>query len=289
MFNPFRFRRDTKGNSRSAEPIKKKAKKKMQASKTQPGQSMDFSWLRVFKQPKLLSALTLVIAVSTISIMLHGKVILPIERIKILGEFKQLDSELIEQQLSIYLGQDFFSVDIKSIQQLIGQQPWVQTVSIKRIWPNQLQVKVREKKAFARWNDDQLLSTQAEIFNAKSSDFSGLPTINGYSGETDKLLRNYLNLQHQLEALDIVVTEFKEDSKGALSLLLNETLKVNLGSEQSEMKIQQLMAVYPKQIKPKAQQIKYIDFRYSNGFAISWKDEYLKQQNELMQRGNSNV
>ncbi|MBC8210971.1 MAG: FtsQ-type POTRA domain-containing protein [Gammaproteobacteria bacterium] len=289
MFKLFSLNKTAAVNSRSPEPLKKKPKKKMQASKMQSDTPLDLSWLKPFWQPKVIVGLTLASTILMLSIMLHGKVLLPIERIKISGEFKQLNSDLIERQLSVYLGQDFFSVDIQSIQHLIGQQPWVQTVSIKRIWPNLLQVNVREKKAFARWDDDQLLSTQAEIFSARVADFASLPKINGYSGKTAELLRSYLNLQRQLVGLNIVVTEFREDSKGALSLLLNQTLKVNIGSEQSDMKIRHLIAVYPEQIKPKTEQIKYIDFRYSNGFAIAWKDEYQKQQDEIMQRGNNNV
>ena len=229
------------------------------------------------------------LSILIVSILLEGKVILPIERIKISGEFKQLNTEQIRRQLSVYLGQDFFSVDIQSIQEQLKKESWVQIVSIKRIWPNQLHVSVREKQAFARWNQNQLLSTQAEIFDADVSGFASLPKITGYAGQTAQLLRSYLDIQHQFSRYGISISELSEDSKGALSLLLNNALKVNIGSEQSDMKIKHLLAVYPQKIMPNTEHIKYIDFRYSNGFAIAWKDEYLKQADEQVERGKNNV
>ena len=65
--------------------------------------------------------------------------------------------------------------------------------------------------------------------------------------------------------------KLKKDGKGSLRLLLNDTLTVSLGSDDSGRKIDQLLAVYEQQIKGREREIRYIDFRYSNGFAVRWQ------------------
>ncbi len=213
---------------------------------------------------------------------------LPIEKIRITGEFRQVDTDKLQQQLKPYLGAGFFSVDIQKIQDQVSQQSWIDEVSVRRVWPSKIVVSVIENQAFARWDESHLLSTKARVFEADSKAFMNLPLINGYVGQSAELLQRYLELKQKFAENGIQLSALSEDSKGALSLLLDEYLKVNLGTDETEQKIYKMLAVYPMQIKPKKEFIKYIDFRYSNGFAIAWKKED-QQQISDMKRGNKNV
>jgi cell division protein FtsQ len=213
---------------------------------------------------------------------------LPIEKITISGDFRQLDTDKLQQQLKPYLGAGFFSVDIQKIQDRVSQQPWIEEVSVRRVWPSKVVVSVIEKQAFARWDDSHLLSTRAEVFEAESKAFMQLPLINGYVGHSAELLQQYLKLKQEFAGKGIQLSALSEDSKGALSLLLDDQLKVNLGTEETEQKINKMLAVYPMQIKPRKEFIKYIDFRYSNGFAIAWKKDNQQQISDT-KRGNKNV
>ncbi len=213
---------------------------------------------------------------------------LPIEKIRITGEFRQLDTVKLQQQLKPYLGAGFFSVDIQKIQDQVSQQSWIEEVSVRRVWPSKIVVSVIEKEAFARWDESHLLSTRARVYEADSKAFMHLPLIHGYVGQSAELLQRYLELKQKFAEKGIQLSALSEDSKGALSLLLDEHLKVNLGTDETEQKIYKMLAVYPMQIKPRKDFIKYIDFRYSNGFAIAWKKQN-QQQISDMKRGNKNV
>lgn len=271
-----------KGSVKNSRGIKKKsANKKRQAQRNNIEPAFEINWN--MKWMKVLLAVALIAA---IPFMLPGGQWLPIEKIQLSGSFKQLDSKIFEHQLKAFLGKGFFSVDIQAVQQLVNQQPWVRSVSVRRIWPNQLHVAVVEKVAIARWDEGHLLSRQAVIFEADSRVFKQLPLINGYSGQTRALLQRYSQIQQRFAVHGMGITEMREDSKGSLSLLMNNQLRISLGSENNDMKIKRFLAVYPLQIKPRAEHIKHIDFRYSNGYAIAWKKEYLKK---LDSRGNKNV
>ena len=270
---------------------KKKTKNKPQASKKQSVEIVELEWLKQLVNKQFLTLIFVLSVIISAVYLLPKEDILPINKIEISGSYKQLKMGGINQNLEAYLGQGFFSVDIKVIQKNLSLVPWVETVSVKRIWPNQLHVSLKEKQAFARWDSKHLLSTQAVIFKADSNNFKHLPRINGYADQSVKLLQRYNEMQLKFSEQGIQLAEMTEDSKGALNLVLNETLKVNIGSENNSLKIKNLLAVYAKQIKPRAGFIKTIDFRYSNGFSIAWTDEYLnlKKSGDSKKRGNNNV
>lgn len=280
MLRFLKFRQQPKKNE--------KRKARAQASKkVKQEQSLDIQL-----NGRYVMAALLFVALTALVALLPKTEWLPIEKIRISGQFKELDTTRLEQQLKPYLGAGFFSVDIQQIQQLVSTQPWIQSVSVRRIWPDQIMVSVVEKKAYARWDDEHLLSTQAAIFKAETGKFKHLPLLNGYEGQSEAVLKRYLQISKIFGDRDINVSEYREDSKGALTLLLDGQLKVSLGSDNNQQKIEHMLAVYPQQIKPRSDQIQHIDFRYSNGFAIAWKQGVLQQQESQlgsMQRGNKNV
>lgn len=228
------------------------------------------------------------IALSLVVALVPREQWLPIEKIRISGEFSRLDTDKLQQQLKPYLGAGFFSVDIQKIQDQVSQQSWIEEVSVRRVWPGKIVVTVIEKQAYARWDESHLLSTKAKVFEAETKAFMDLPLIHGYIGQSAELLQRYLKLKSKFAENGIQLSALSEDSKGSLSLLLDEHLKVNLGTDETEQKIYKMLAVYLMQIKPKTEFIKYIDFRYSNGFAIAWKKD--RQQPMVdSKRGNKNV
>lgn len=272
---PFLFDRQDRSNSR---------KMVSQASRKTSRNKIDWRW-----NPNYLPLVIALFAIPIIATLLPNDEIMPIEKIRLSGQFKHLDTAGIEQQLKPFLGVSFFAVDIQRIQLDLQQRPWVEQVSVRRVWPDKLSVFITEKQAFARWDNSQLLSHKGKVFKADSRSFAHLPVVNGYPGQSRQLLHRFHRMQQRFKRHGIVLSELHEDSKGALKLVLNDELEVSLGSKNSDEKINHMLAVYQQQIKNRSQHIRHIDFRYSNGFAIAWKEKYLKQQSERLKRGSKNV
>ena len=281
--NPFSWRKKA-GSKQSA----RRQAGKTQASRNQASRNKQQESFRVKVNPRYVWVAVVLGLVAVVIAALPREQWLPIEKIRISGEFRQLDTERLQQQLKPYLGAGFFSVNIQQIQDQVSQQEWIEEVSVRRVWPSKIVVSVIEKQAFARWDDEHLLSTRAEVFKADSAAFKALPLIHGYEGQSSELLQQFLHLEQTFATHGIQLSSLTEDSKGSLSLLLDEHLKVNFGTDETEQKIQKMLTVYPMQIKPKTEFIKYIDFRYSNGFAIAWKED-VQQQLSDRKRGNKNV
>ncbi len=283
MFKPYLFwqgKATTKTTGKATRKAAAKTRKRPQARRNDQQERVQIEIDR-----KWVVASLLVMLIGMAVYLMPKEQWLPIEKIRISGKFQQLDTQAIEQQLQPYLGQGFFALDIQQIQHTISQQAWVKNVSVRRIWPNRVHVNVEEKKAVARWDEKHLLSAEAVIFPADVASFAQLPRINGYSKQTRELLERYSRLQQRFNALSLRVTAMVEDNKGSLRLELDERLTVSLGGGDNATKISHLLAVYPQHIAPRLEFIEQIDFRYSNGFSIAWKPQYL----DKMQRGSNNV
>jgi cell division protein FtsQ len=73
-----------------------------------------------------------------------------IEQVSLTGQLKTPDAELFEA-LDLKSARSLMSFDAKDARRRFERLPWVQSVEITRVWPGQLDVRVRERKAFAIW------------------------------------------------------------------------------------------------------------------------------------------
>jgi cell division protein FtsQ len=214
---------------------------------------------------------------------------LPIRNIQLQGSFENLDQREVEATLRDYIGQGFFSLDIHQLQQALKDKPWTESVSVRRIWPDTLRVIIREKEPVARWDDKHLLSASAVVFKADSSRFKQLPRVHADNHSPAWALRQFNRLQERFEAVDERLVALAVDSRGALDVELINGLKIKLGRDEIEHKVDRLVRIYHAQILPRREQIERLDLRYSNGFAVAWKKEVLQGSDKASIWSNSNV
>ena len=215
--------------------------------------------------------------------------LLPIRSIQLAGSFEYLDQGEVEQSLRAYIGQGFFSLDISELQQQLNSRPWAEAVSIRRIWPDRLRVTITEKQPVARWDERHLLSASARIYPADAANFSHLPLVHADGHGPDWALRQFHALQARFDSVDERLVAMRVDNRGAVDVELINGLQIKLGRAQIQRKIDRLATIYNAQILPRREQIERLDLRYSNGFAVAWKKELLRERNEASIWSNSNV
>ena len=215
--------------------------------------------------------------------------LLPINTIQLLGRFESIDPKEIESLLRPYVGAGFFSLDIQQVRALVSQKPWVESVSIRRKWPDRLMVTIVEKTPVARWDETHLISNQAQVFEAQTEIFRHLPQVHAVNSRPQAILYQYYAIASRFDALDEKVIGFNMDSRGAVEIELLDGLKIKLGREAIERKVERLVSIYARQIRPRREDIKQLDLRYSNGLAVGWKNEVLQTRDAASIWGNTNV
>ena len=253
-----------------------------QAMRKQPAAPL-FEW----RPPAWLSAsLGMMLLLGAIVWYLPKEQWLPIDSIRLVGRFEHVDQEKLQRLLEPYLGQGFFTVDIKGLRQKTESMPWVRESRVRRIWPNRLQLQVVERVAVARFDDRRLIDRNGELFSADAREFGDLPLIRGYAKQTRQLLEKYADLKPRFERAGLNIAEWLEDDKGSLRLRFDNGMELRIGSRGREQKIDQFLAVYPQYIAPQQDRIAIIDFRYSNGFAVAWKEPRNRDSKEPNARNN---
>ena len=256
------------------------AKKKSSASSA----DFEFQWKPVYNW-----IFPLLMVLGSIAYVSQLDNLLPIKKIKLTGSFEHIAQQEIESVLKSYIGEDFFSLDIHTLQQKLGEKSWAESVSIRRVWPDMLDITIIERKPMARWDDKHLVSDQAIVFAAKTENFRQLPLIHARSEKLSQLLSRYYTLSRRFEGLGETLISLREDSRGALDIELSDGLLIKVGRAQLEHKIARLMTIYEQQIKPRRAEIRQLDLRYSNGFAVAWKKEQRQATDQASVRSNNNV
>lgn len=179
---------------------------------------------------------------------------------------------------------NFFTIDLEQTRRDFEKLPWVRKVDVRRHFPWQIDVKLEEHVALARWNGSQLVDTHGEVFDAACggvvSKAAGthriptcgaagqtLPTLNGPDGSAADVAQRYSRFTQMLLPLGQQIAQLSLSPRGAWQLWLRNGLKVELGREQIEQRLARFVTVYPYSLGTMQKPARYVDLRYRNGFA----------------------
>lgn len=200
--------------------------------------------------------------------------VLAIEVVKIEGEFNYLSRDNLQKQALPHVQGGFFSVDLKAIRQALIGLPWVEDVSIRRQWPNELSVRVMEKQPVAYWGDDALLSLRSDLFKPENiNNDLNLPRIYGPNGQHVLMLQELSRMQAWLAGTSLVINKIMQDARRSWTLYMDTGLELRLGREKQHERMHRFVDVFKKRLLINKQKIRHIDMRYTNGFAVAWQKQ----------------
>ncbi|WJG08725.1 cell division protein FtsQ/DivIB [Aliiglaciecola sp. LCG003] len=200
----------------------------------------------------------------------------PLQRVIVTGNRVHIGEYVIEQRIRQQHPESFFELDVNQVHQEIEALPWVHQASVRKRWPNSLNIHVIEEIASARWNNDSLLNQYGETFLAQLDDES-LPNLFGPGGSEQTALRGYRAMQTLLNGANLRIVELYLSERFAWNLRLNNGVKLNLGRSEFVDRLQRFVDVYPL-LKQQDRQVDYVDLRYDTGLAVGWKDANSKKQ-----------
>ena len=199
---------------------------------------------------------------------------LPIKQVYIEGEFQRLDTNRMQELVSDKVRGGFFNIDVTAIRNTLVALPWVKEVSVHRIWPDGLRLVVNEQTAVVRWNETGLLNDQGHYFAPEKDSFPhGLSVLEGPE-DSQKLLLEKFKLLKQFYGLSIVSLRLNE--RRAWQFELDNGLSVVLGRKDFENRIDRFVYMVINNLGEKLSQAEEIDMRYTNGFAVRWKQRAIE-------------
>ncbi len=198
--------------------------------------------------------------------------LLPLKVVRADGKFRYMQRQDLEQAVADLTRDGFLTVEVAAIRDRARILPWADQESVRRAWPDSLQLWVEEHVPLSRWQGQAMLNMRGEVFRPKVGSIpSGFPLLSGPDGSEKELARNYLSIKVRLGSMGLDVEEIKMDERRAWSIKLNSGAVIRLGNKDLEHRLARFYSIYPL-LQADKRQMKQVDLRYTNGFAVTWKN-----------------
>jgi cell division protein FtsQ len=197
---------------------------------------------------------------------------LPVKYVRIEGDFQYIAKDKIKQVLTGQVNNGLYNADIQQIQSVVNQLPWIESVRVKRIWPDAIDIRIIEQTPAVRWGSEGLLSQYGEVFVPDNiSEFSELPLVSGPVGNEKKLLEIMKGLEVALGDKQMELIEFRVNERRAWSIKLRSDMEIILGRNEPLSKFQRFLKTVTLLGEEQIEKVVVVDLRYSNGFALTWR------------------
>lgn len=197
----------------------------------------------------------------------------PVERVAITGRFQRVQPLDVEKAVRSQVGrQGMVGVDLEAISRAVEQIVWVDRATVARSWPRGIHVQVVEQVPVARWGAAGLVNLRGELFVNDSRHIPAeLPELIGPPGFELQVTERYLAAQPRLVEAGMRLSQLHMDERGAWELVLDNGVSLRLGRLRVDERFDRFMVAAARIVASRATEIKYVDMRYANGFAIGWR------------------
>ena len=231
----------------------------------------------MWNNPRLLNALAdLLIAIALLVFAVAGVQLLvpsslfPLRELAVKGELSQVPRTELERVATARVAGNFFAADLAQLRTGFEQLAWVRSVSVRRVWPDRIEVRLEEHQALARWGDAGLVNTFGERFAAMSQ--ARLPLFVGPAGTEGEVTRRYRVFAAIIAPLDTGIERVVLTPRYSWQLRLANGLALELGrdvaADVAERRLRRFVAAHGLTLGRMARRHKYVDLRYPNGFAL---------------------
>ncbi len=219
-------------------------------------------------------AAAVVVSLAVLALAVEALLDQPIERVAVLGQFKRVSPMAVEEAVQERVRDTgLVAVQLDAVRRAVEQIPWVASAQIARRWPRALEITVTEQLAAARWGANGLLNTRGELFVSEARHIpSELPQLAGPEGSEQLVAKRYFAVQGRLVEAGTRITAMRLDQRGAWEFDLDSGITVRLGRRQVDDRFERFAATALRLIVQRATDISYVDMRYTNGFAVGWRD-----------------
>lgn len=220
---------------------------------------------------------------------------LPLSKLVVTGQTHYTRNDDIRQAI-LSLGEPgtFMSQDVDIIQQQIERLPWIQQVSVRKQWPDELKIHLVEYVPVARWNDVHMVDAEGKSFSVPVSHQGKetLPMLYGPEGSETEVLAGYHQMRDLLAASKFTLKAASMTARRSWQLVLDDDTRLELGRTEDMKRLKRFIDLYPtlqQQGQAENKRISYVDLRYDSGAAVGWTPELITSAESHQQQNQAQV
>lgn len=213
----------------------------------------------------------------------------PVRHVRVDANFEGLQASMLWPHLKPLFGQDLLAVNMSELASDLESQAWIESVQIRRVWPDTLVVDLSEAKAFARWQGEKgkqgFVTADGFALEANELEEPQLMFV-GHSELAGEFLQWQHALEKQLKAEPATagwqLSQLQRSDYGQWRAHLNIpktantvalVLELRMGQSWDEMRWQRFTQAWLAGLSKRAADIAYIDLRYHGGMAVGWHNQ----------------
>lgn len=203
--------------------------------------------------------------------------VFPLRQLVVSTPLDQVSRAQIEHTARTALSGNFFTVNLEAAQTAFERMPWVRVASLRRLWPDGIELALEEHRAAARWTQQEgearLVNSRGEVFLASTRE--PLPAFAGPEGSAPRVLARYQEFSESLAPIGRKAVAIHLSAREAWQIKLDDGVLLELGRDQLKHPLTERLnrftthyAAVSGSAKSRLQTVGAVDMRYPNGFAL---------------------
>jgi cell division protein FtsQ len=194
---------------------------------------------------------------------------LPVRVVTVDGEVKRLSVRRLQQTVIDHINGGILTQSLADLKVAVEAMPWIRSASLRRHWPDRLELAVEEHVALARWGPDGLVTADGVVFRPDDGVFPhGLEMLAGLDRHAPEVVERFLAWKPRFSAIEVGIDELSMDARGAWTLRCSDGFTLALGKARVEERVARFLRAYPRLAAAGMPSV--VDMRYSNGLAVRW-------------------
>jgi cell division protein FtsQ len=197
----------------------------------------------------------------------------PLRRLDLKAEQVRVDPAQVQMVVARHAGAGFFALSLAELRAELAALPWVESVQVRKRWPDTVSVNLLEYQPYAVWSNESLVSRSGRLFQVPGIDaITGLPRLSGPDHEVVQVVNFHARAVRELAPVGLTVLATALSDRGSWTLELDGGATIVLGRELAGERLERFAASIDPLLRSRQDAVlSHADLRYPNGFALAWQ------------------
>ena len=219
--------------------------------------------------------------------------------VKVEGQLADSEAAQIRRRIGQALKGRLLTMDVAQLRARVMELSWPDEVSVRKVWPDTIVVRVARRTVVARWADAGYLTPAGEIVSTPNGPLD-VPAFDCALSSPREAMEVYRYLQGMAADAGLAIEHVSENEIGEWKFAFTEPgarfagappgnrpgddvtatgalpgaggPTVMLGADRLRERMQRFLVAWSRFLGHRAAAVDYVDLRYSSGIAVRWRE-----------------
>jgi cell division protein FtsQ len=193
----------------------------------------------------------------------------PVRNVRFEGDFTRVSHAELGRAVGDVVRGNFLLVDLEAVRGRVEALPWVYRADVRRAWPLDVAVRFETQRIVARWGQTAYVNHAGEAVKLPQAEVADdLPRLEGPEGTSALVLESWQRFAPILAATGLALRCVALTPRRTFELETAEGMVLVLDREAPQQKLERFARAAQR---VRTADIRRVDLRYANGFAVEWR------------------